>query len=112
MALGRRDTCFLAAVDSALSYAQGGYHSADFLDAVTDWLVLDVRDTSPLHLTRIAENIVSRVRTQAFENYISEAGDRMDHEGGRNKAFAMTMAAWLEKEAKKLNKKFTDPIAE
>ena len=111
MALGRRDACFLAAVDQALAYGKGGYHSPDFMEAVTDWLVVDNQDVSAPHLSRIADNIISRIRSQAFESYVSEAGDLLDREGSRTKGFAMGMAQWIEKEAKRLNKKFGDPIA-
>lgn len=110
--MSRRDACFLAAVDQALAYGKGGYHSPDFLEAVTDWLVVGTQDISGAHLSRVAENIVSRIRSQAFESYVSEAGDQLDREGSRTKAFAMGMASWIEKEAKKLNKRLGDPIAE
>ena len=112
MAIARRDACFLASVDQALAFGKNGYHSPDFLEAVSDWLVLGEQDVSGSHLSRIGENIVSRIRSQAFESYVSEAGEVLDKEGGRTKGFAMTMAAWIEKEAKKLNKRFGDPIAE
>lgn len=112
MAIARRDACFLASVDQALAYGKNGYHSPDFLEAVSDWLVLGEQDVTSPHLSRIAENIVSRIRSQAFESYVSEAGEVLDKEGSRTKGFAMAMAAWIEKEAKKLNRKFGDPIAE
>jgi len=112
MAMARRDACFLLTVDQALATGKNGYHSPDFLEAVTDWLVLGTQDVTASHLAKIAENIVSRIRSQAFESYVSEAGDQLDREGSRTKAFAMAMATWIEKEAKKLNKKFGDPIAE
>jgi hypothetical protein len=112
MAMARRDACFLLSVDQALAVGKNGYHSPDFLEAVSDWLVLGTQDVSASHLAKIAENIISRIRSQAFESYVSEAGDQLDREGSRTKAFAMAMATWIEKEAKKLNKKFGDPIAE
>lgn len=113
--MAKRDLCFFSAIDSSLSYASDGYHSADFYDAVSDWLVIGTQETtSTPAMAKITESIVSRIRSQAFESYISEAGEKMDlFEGGRqSKGFAMAMSAWVEKEAKKLNKKFGDPVAE
>jgi len=112
IAIARRDACFLSSVDQALAYGKNGYHSSDFLEAVSDWLVLGEQDVTAPHLSRIAENIISRIRSQAFESYVSEAGEVLDKEGSRTKNFAMAMATWIEKEAKKLNKRFGDPIAE
>jgi hypothetical protein len=111
LAIARRNACFLSSVDQALAYGKNGYHSPDFLEAVSDWLVLGEQDVTALHLSRTAENIVSRIRSQAFESYVSEAGEVLDKEGSRTKGFAMAMATWIEKEAKKLNKRFGDPIA-
>ncbi len=107
----RRNICLLTAVDSALKFGEGGYHSPDFFEAVSDWLVLDVRDTRHPSLQAAAQSIMEGVRSQAFQSYIQEASDQLDLEGSKTKPFAMAMAIWIEKEAKKLSKKFRDPIA-
>ncbi|ORY22446.1 hypothetical protein BCR39DRAFT_473965 [Naematelia encephala] len=111
-ALLRRDICLLAAVDSALAYGANGYHSPDFLEAVSDWLALDYRDTSHSTLSQLNTSIVERIRIQAYKSYIEEAGERLEREGSKTRAFAMDMAVWVEKEVKKLNKRFGDPITD
>ncbi len=102
----------LNAVNTALEYGEGGYHSPDFFEAVSDWLVLDIRDASLPALDATARNTLERVRAQAFQSYIQEASDRLEHEGSKTKAYVLGLAGWIEKEAKKLNKKFSDPITE
>lgn len=56
--------------------------------------------------------MVEKIRMQAYKTYVDEAGDKLDLEGGKTKGFAMGMATWIEKEAKKLSKKYADPITE
>ena len=108
--MSRRDVCLLSAVVSALQFGEGGYHSPDFLEAVSDWLALDVQDAHQAGMEQAAASIVERLRTQAFQSYIHEASDRLEHEGSKTKGFAMQLAAWIEREAKKLNKRFGEPI--
>lgn len=108
----RRDICLFSAVESALIHSQNGYHSPDFLEAVSDWLALDAQDVSHPSLQRAATSIVERARVQAYKSYINEASERFEFEGGKTRGFAMAMAGWVESQAKKLNKKFMEPIAE
>ena len=110
--LARRNIAFLVAVSSSLEFGEGGYHSSDFLEAVSDWLVLDIRITNQTPLEPISRNIVERVETQAFRSYTEAAADQLHLEGSKTKGFTMSMAAWVEKEAKKLSKKFPEPITE
>jgi len=107
----RRDLCLLTAVHSALAFEEGGgYHSPEFFEAASDWFVLDIRDTQNPSLVTLERSIAERVRSQAFQSYIQEASDRLHHEGSKSLPFAMGLAVWIEKEAKKLSKKFADPI--
>jgi hypothetical protein len=109
-AMHQRDACILSAVANALTYERG-YHSAEFQEAVEDWLSLDSQDIRHPNLIQMAAPIIDGIRVQAFESYIAEASDRIDHEGGKNRAFALEMAIWIEKQTKKLSKKFPEPIS-
>ena len=108
--MARRNTCLFTAIDSALAFGEGGYHSLEFPEAVSDWLALDVRDAKHPSHDATEQSIADRIRAQAFQSYIQEASNRLEHEGSKNKAFALALAGWIEKEAKKLNKIFLDPI--
>jgi hypothetical protein len=105
-----RNSSLLEAINTSLTYPQG-YHSPDFQEAVADYLSLDLVDLNPT-LSRISNTITQRIRDQAFSSYVNEAGERMDFEGGKNRAFVGAMAGWVEKEGKKLSRKFRDPINE
>lgn len=106
----QRDLCLLSAVANALTYERG-YHSAEFQEAVDDWLSLDAQDIQHPNLKQIAAPIVEGIKVQAYESYIAEASDRIEHEGGKNRAFAMQMATWIESQTKKLSKKYPEPIS-
>lgn len=109
----RRDICLLTAIETALIHVETGYLSPDFSDAVTDYLSLaDTDTTKHPSLNRTAQSIVERIRIQAYKLYIGEASERYEHEGGKTRSFAMAMGEWIEKGAKKLIKKFKEPLAE
>lgn len=99
-------------MESALAFAQAGYHSSDFEEAVQDWLALCVTDISHSSLERLARSIPERIRYQAHHMYVDEAVVVCEREGGRTRTFAFSMASWVESQAKKLNRKFPEPIAE
>lgn len=80
---------------------------------MTDYLGLADSDVAKHpSLDRAAKSIIERVRIQAYKLYIGEASERYEHEGGKTRAFAMAMGEWIEKGAKKLMKKFKEPLAE
>jgi hypothetical protein len=103
----------MTAIETALIHVETGYLSPDFQEAVTDYLSLAATDGSehPL-LDRAVKSIIERIRIQAYKMYINEASERYAHEGGKTKAFALVMGEWIEKGAKKLMKRFREPIAE
>jgi hypothetical protein len=106
----QRDTCILSAVANALTYERG-YHSPEFQEAVEDWLSLDSQEIRHPDLLAMAEPIIDGIKVQAYESYIAEASDRIEHEGGKNRSFAMAMATWIESQTKKLSKKYPEPIS-
>ena len=109
----RRDICLLTAIETALIHVESGYLSPDFQEAVTDYLSLADTDVAKhTSLDRAAKSIVERVRIQAYKLYIGEASERYEHEGGKTRGFALAMGEWIEKGAKKLMKKYQDPLAE
>ncbi|EIW68721.1 hypothetical protein TREMEDRAFT_39631, partial [Tremella mesenterica DSM 1558] len=107
-ALVRRNICLYSAAQVALEYS--GYHSPDFMEAVTDYLALESRDISHSELQRLSDKIIDGIRMQAYESYVAHATERIEHCGGKTKEFALAMAVWIEKEAKKLSKKFGDSL--
>jgi len=109
-AMHQRDACILSAVANALTYERG-YHSPEFQEAVEDWLSLDSQEIRHPDLIQMAAPIIDGIKVQAYESYIAEASDRIEHEGGKNRAFAINMAAWIERQTKKLSKKFPEPIS-
>ena len=109
-AMRRSDLILFSAIDTALSTSAAGYHSSDFLDAASDWLAIEPQDIEDTDLQRLAASITDRIRVQAYQMYIEESADRIGHEGMKNRAVAMAMAAWVGREAKRLDKKFPNPI--
>lgn len=105
----RRNEFFLNDIEIALGTPLG-YLSLDFRQAVAYWLCLDVDDYGHPSLQRTQRSIVDRLRQQAYSNYIEEASERYSHEGGKNRAFAMSLASWIESGAKKLDKWFQEPV--
>lgn len=109
----RRDTCLLTAIETALIHVEAGYLSPDFQEAVGDYLSLADTDVGRHpSMDRAAKSIVERVRIQAYRVYIGEASERFEHEGGKTRGFALLMGEWIEKGAKRLMKKFKEPLAE
>ncbi|WWC59160.1 uncharacterized protein I303_101708 [Kwoniella dejecticola CBS 10117] len=108
----QRDLCMFQAVESALDHPSG-YHSPDFVEAVEDWLILDVdiTDNYRNELRQAEDRINELVKSQAFNAYIDQASRLLDLEGAKTCQFARQLALWIEKEAKRLDKKFTGPIS-
>ena len=106
----RRNLCLLSAVQTSIDY--GTYRDPDFLEAVTDFLALDLRDAAHPDIARLSDAIADRIRMQAYEAYIAEATEKIDLEGSKTKGFAMLMASWIETQTKKLARKFGEPINE
>ncbi|WVR04402.1 hypothetical protein IAU60_001404 [Kwoniella sp. DSM 27419] len=109
--LERRNLLYLQAVEEGLHYPEG-YHSVEFADAVADYYSLDLSGPLADQDLRISLNLAEQIRTQAFTSYIGQASDRLDCEGSKNRSFAMHMATWVEREAKKLDRKFGRSITE
>ncbi|WWD07979.1 hypothetical protein V865_006089 [Kwoniella europaea PYCC6329] len=106
----RRDVCFLQAVEEGLRCPKG-YHSEEFLEAVEDWYTLNVSEEQQRSLTTISTQIMDNVKSQAFNTYIDHASRLLDQEGSKTCAFALQLGTWIEKEAKKLDKRFAAPIS-
>nr|XP_019005449.1 uncharacterized protein I203_02304 [Kwoniella mangroviensis CBS 8507]OCF68910.1 hypothetical protein I203_02304 [Kwoniella mangroviensis CBS 8507] len=106
----RRNDCFLQAVETAL-HCSKGYHSEEFLEAVEDWDLLNVSEEQQRHLSTITTEILDSVKSQAFNSYIDHASKLLDQEGSKTSAFALQLGSWIEKEAKKLDKRFAAPIS-
>lgn len=106
----QRDACLLSALANSLTYERG-YMSPEFQEAVEDWLSLDAQDIQHPDLKQIASPIVDGIKVQAYESYIAEASDRIEHEGGKTRTFAIQMATWIESQTKKLSKRFPEPIS-
>nr|ACZ81461.1 CND05260 [Kwoniella heveanensis] len=107
--LDRRNLCFLNNIEAGL-HTDKGYHSDEFLEAVDDWKMLDRPSTSRGDMKATVDRISNRIKSQAFSSYIEQASERLDLEGSKTGAFALYMATWVEKEAKKLDRKFCNPI--
>lgn len=109
----RRDICLLTAIETSLIHIEAGYLSPEFQEAANDYLNLaDTDVTKHPSMDRAAKSIVERIRIQAYRVYIGEASERYELEGGKTRGFALAMGEWLEKGAKKLIKKFGEPLAE
>ncbi|WVF70101.1 hypothetical protein IAT40_004889 [Kwoniella sp. CBS 6097] len=107
--LQRRNLCFMRNIEAGL-HNNKGYHSDEFLEAIEDWQMLDQSSTSQDGMRPIITRISDQVKSQAFSSYIDQASDKLDFEGSKTSAFAMHMATWIEREAKKLDRKFGSPI--
>ncbi|WVQ97784.1 hypothetical protein IAU59_004898 [Kwoniella sp. CBS 9459] len=107
--LERRNICFLDNIAAGLHTGEG-YHSMEFLEAVEDWQMLELPSASQDGMKSIVARIADSVRSQAFSSYIGYAAEQLDLEGSKTSAFATHMATWIEKEAKKLDRKFKSPI--
>ena len=105
----RRNVFFLNDIEAALDSPMG-YLSLDFRQAVDHWVSLGVEETDHPALQRAQRAICDRLRQQAYTNYIEEASERYAHEGGKNRAFAMELASWIESGAKRLDKSFPEPV--
>ncbi|WWD22030.1 hypothetical protein CI109_106518 [Kwoniella shandongensis] len=105
----RRNVGFLSVVRSSLEDPRG-YHSEEFLEAVHDWQALGVENSRHPTIERISDDIATQIKTRAYHSYISEATDRLEHEGSKTCTFAMRVAVWIEKEAKRLDRKFGEPL--
>jgi hypothetical protein len=108
-ALLRRNVFFMNDIEAALELPMG-YMSPDFRHAVDHWVSLGVEDTDHPALQRTQRAICDRLRQHAYANYIEEASERYAHEGGKNRAFAMELASWIESSAKRLDKWFQEPV--
>lgn len=107
--LQRRNVFFLNDIEIALNSPQG-YLSPQFREAVGQWHALNVTDDDHPSLQRTQRAICDRLRQQAYTNYIEEASETYSREGGKNRQFAMSLAAWIESRVKKLDKSFKEPI--
>ncbi|WRT65054.1 uncharacterized protein IL334_001996 [Kwoniella shivajii] len=92
-----------------LSYPKG-YHSEEFNEAVDDWLALEVAREKEGMFAEMSATLEESIRSQAFSTYIAQASEKLGVEGSKNCQFAMQLAAWIEKEAKRLDRKFGSPI--
>ncbi|WWC67647.1 uncharacterized protein I206_101557 [Kwoniella pini CBS 10737] len=106
----QRDLSFLQAIETALDYPDG-YHSPEFAEAVEDWRISGANEDYNKDLHAIQTRIVDIVKSQAFNTYIDQASRLLDSEGSKTCHFAMQLASWIEHEAKRLNRKFPDPIS-
>ncbi|KAK4689773.1 hypothetical protein P7C73_g321, partial [Tremellales sp. Uapishka_1] len=107
----RLQVFFLGSIEQALS-ARGGYLSPEFQEAVENYRNLDPTESRHPKMDIVNTNIIEGIRGQAFKTYIKESSDRIDHEGGKNRAYIVAMAGWIESNTKKMNKRFGDPINE
>ncbi len=129
---GLESTClkiyihFYSTIESSLASSSSisGYNSPDVQEAIQSFQTVTIDSPIPISdlienrqhpnpsIARIENGIIERIRAQAFKSYINESGERIEHEGGKNRGFAMGMAGWIESGAKKLNKKFGDAVTE
>ncbi|OCF37607.1 hypothetical protein I316_00734 [Kwoniella heveanensis BCC8398] len=58
----------------------------------------------------ILESILGHIQAQAFGSYIEQASEHLELYGSKNSILVLKMASWLENQAKKLDRKFRDPI--
>ncbi|WWC87193.1 uncharacterized protein L201_002079 [Kwoniella dendrophila CBS 6074] len=108
-AMQHRNIYFLQALEAALE-SPGGYHSEAFQEVVEDWITLQVPESQEASLSVTINNIIDSIKSQAFNSYINQASKLLDQEGSKTCVFAMQLGTWIEKEAKKLDKKFGSPI--
>ncbi|TXT13456.1 hypothetical protein VHUM_00823 [Vanrija humicola] len=104
-----RNSFFLKDIELALNTPRG-YLAPEFRQAVDQWLTLNVDDVEDPSLQRVQRTICDRLRQQAYLNYINEASETYNHEGGKNRSFALALATWIESSAKKLDKWFPEPV--
>ena len=106
----RGDLALFRGVDDALANSPDGYHAGEFHDATKNWLAIEPQDIEDADLQRLAASIVDRIRVQAYQRYIEESAERMELDVNQPQQRVLAMAAWVEREAKRLNKKFPHPI--
>ncbi|WVW78775.1 hypothetical protein I302_100737 [Kwoniella bestiolae CBS 10118] len=103
--INQRNISFCQALEAALHYPKG-YHSEEFLEAVEDWCALGVPEDQQRVLSDISAQIIDSIKSQAFNSYIDQASKSLDQEGSKTCAFALQLGTWIEKEIKRLDKKF------